>query len=42
MPLMVNNADWLDGLNYIAFLRDYGPHFTINRMLTYEFGQASA
>jgi len=34
--LMVNNADWLDNLNYIEFLRDYGPHFSINRMLTME------
>ncbi len=34
--LMVNNADWLDELNYIDFLRDYGVHFTINRMLTFE------
>jgi len=34
--LMVNNADWLDHLNYIDFLRDYGRHFTINRMLTFE------
>ena len=33
---MVNNADWLDELNYISFLRDYGPHFTINRMLTFD------
>jgi len=33
---MVNNADWLDGLNYISFLRDYGPHFTINRMMTFD------
>ncbi|WP_299439719.1 tyrosine--tRNA ligase [uncultured Rhodospira sp.] len=33
---MVNNADWLDGLGYIAFLRDYGPHFSINRMLTFD------
>ncbi len=32
--LMVNNADWLDGLQYIPFLRDIGRHFTINRMLT--------
>lgn len=31
-----NNADWLDKLNYIEFLRDIGPHFTINRMLTFE------
>jgi tyrosyl-tRNA synthetase len=34
--LLVNNADWLDGLNYIDFLRDYGRHFSVNRMLTYE------
>ena len=32
--LMVNNDDWLSKLNYIEFLRDIGPHFTINRMLT--------
>ncbi len=31
-----NNAEWLDGLNYIEFLRDYGRHFTINRMLTFD------
>lgn len=34
--LMVNNDDWLSKLNYIEFLRDYGPHFTINRMMTFE------
>ena len=34
--VMVNNADWLDHLNYIDFLRDYGRHFTINRMLTFD------
>ncbi len=34
--IMVNNADWLDGLNYIDFLRDYGRHFTINRMLSFD------
>jgi tyrosyl-tRNA synthetase len=34
--VMVNNADWLDGLNYIDFLRDYGRHFSVNRMLTYD------
>jgi tyrosyl-tRNA synthetase len=34
--LMVNNAEWLDQLNYIEFLRDYGRHFTVNRMLTFE------
>ena len=32
--MMVNNADWLDGLGYIPLLREVGPHFTINRMLT--------
>jgi tyrosyl-tRNA synthetase len=34
--VMVNNADWLDGLRYIPFLRDVGRHFTINRMLTFD------
>lgn len=34
--LMVNNRDWLDGLNYIDFLRDYGRHFSINRMLSFD------
>lgn len=34
--IMPNNADWLDELNYIEFLRDYGKHFSINRMLTFE------
>ena len=34
--VMPNNADWLDELNYVAFLRDYGRHFTINRMLGFE------
>ena len=33
---MVNNADWLDGLKYIDFLRDYGRHFSVNRMLTFD------
>jgi tyrosyl-tRNA synthetase len=32
--VMVNNADWLDDLKYIPFLRDYGRHFSVNRMLT--------
>jgi tyrosyl-tRNA synthetase len=32
--IMVNNADWLDRLGYIEMLREVGPHFTINRMLT--------
>jgi tyrosyl-tRNA synthetase len=34
--VMVNNADWLEELNYIDFLRDYGRHFSVNRMLTYD------
>ncbi|NUR45345.1 MAG: tyrosine--tRNA ligase [Sphingomonas sp.] len=34
--VMVNNADWLDTLEYIPFLREVGRHFTINRMLTFE------
>ena len=34
--VMVNNAGWLDTLNYIDFLRDYGRHFSVNRMLTYD------
>ncbi|WP_338587292.1 tyrosine--tRNA ligase [Clostridium baratii] len=34
--LIVNNADWLLGLNYIEFLRDVGAHFTVNKMLSAE------
>jgi tyrosyl-tRNA synthetase len=34
--IMVNNADWLDTLEYIPLLRDVGKHFTINRMLTFD------
>ena len=34
--VLVNNADWLDAMGYVQFLRDYGPHFTINRMLTFD------
>ncbi len=34
--MMVNNADWLLELNYIDFLREVGPHFSVNRMLTAE------
>ena len=34
--LMVNNADWLLELNYIDFLREVGPHFSVNRMLSAE------
>jgi len=33
---MVNNAEWLDSLNYLDFLRDIGRHFSINRMLSFE------
>jgi len=33
---IVNNADWLLKLNYIEFLRDIGPHFSVNRMLTFD------
>ena len=33
---MLNNADWLAGLNYIDFLRDIGRHFSVNRMLSFE------
>ena len=34
--LMLNNAEWLDELNYLDFLRDIGRHFSINRMLSFE------
>ncbi len=34
--VMVNNADWLDTLGYISFLREVGRHFTINRMLSFD------
>ena len=34
--VMVDNADWLDNLAYVRFLRDYGPHFSINRMMSME------
>jgi tyrosyl-tRNA synthetase len=33
---MVNNNDWLDGLGYLSFLRDYGRYFTVNRMLSFD------
>ncbi len=35
--LLVNNADWLDKLEYIPFLREVGRHFTINRMIAFDF-----
>ena len=34
--VMVNNADWLDQLQYIPFLREYGRHFSVNRMLSFD------
>jgi tyrosyl-tRNA synthetase len=34
--VMVNNADWLEQLGYVEFLRDYGVHFTVNRMLAFD------
>lgn len=34
--LMRNNAEWLDSLNYLDFLRDIGRHFSVNRMLSFE------
>ena len=34
--IMVDNADWLDALAYVPFLRDVGRHFTINRMLAFD------
>ncbi len=34
--VLVDNATWLDALDYVPFLRDIGPHFTINRMLTFD------
>ena len=34
--IMLDNADWLDDLNYLTFLRDIGRHFSVNRMLSFE------
>jgi tyrosyl-tRNA synthetase len=34
--MMINNAEWLDELNYIQFLREIGSHFSVNRMLSFE------
>jgi tyrosyl-tRNA synthetase len=34
--IMIDNAEWLDALAYIPFLRDYGRHFSVNRMLSFE------
>ncbi len=34
--MMIDNAEWLDGLAYIPFLREYGRHFSVNRMLSFD------
>src|SRR3712207_7896913 len=34
--VMLDNAEWLDPLRFLPFLRDFGPHFTINRMLSFD------
>jgi tyrosyl-tRNA synthetase len=34
--IMLDNAEWLDGLNYLSFLREIGRHFSVNRMLSFE------
>jgi tyrosyl-tRNA synthetase len=34
--IMLDNAEWLDGLNYLSFLRDIGRHFSVNRMLSFD------
>ncbi|MFN4058519.1 MAG: tyrosine--tRNA ligase [Roseinatronobacter sp.] len=34
--IMLNNSEWLDGLNYLDFLRDVGRHFSVNRMLSFD------
>jgi tyrosyl-tRNA synthetase len=34
--VMVDNDDWLSGINYIEFLRDFGQHFSVNRMLSFD------
>ncbi|MEM6461378.1 MAG: tyrosine--tRNA ligase [Pseudomonadota bacterium] len=34
--MMINNADWLMGINYVEFLRDVGRHFSVNRMLSFD------
>jgi len=33
---MIDNAEWLDKLNYIDFLREYGRHFSVNQMLAFD------
>ena len=34
--IMLDNAEWLDALEYLPFLRDYGQHFSVNRMLSFD------
>ena len=34
--ILVNNSEWLDNLNYIDFLRNFGRHFSVNRMLSFD------
>jgi tyrosyl-tRNA synthetase len=34
--ILIDNAEWLDGLNYLGFLRDIGRHFSVNRMLSFD------
>ena len=34
--IMLDNAEWLDALEYLPFLRDYGQHFSVNRMLAFD------
>jgi tyrosyl-tRNA synthetase len=34
--VMLDNAEWLDALEYLPFLRDYGQHFSVNRMLSFD------
>ena len=34
--LLVDNSEWLESLNYLNFLRDYGKHFSVNRMLSFD------
>lgn len=34
--LIIDNATWLERFNYLTFLREYGPHFSVNRMLTFD------
>ena len=40
--IMLDNAEWLDALEYIPFLREVGQHFSVNRMLSFDSRQAAA